>query len=141
GPRPLTDRLSSAYLLPFLPMAEAEFQLPGYAIQRRLGDGGMATVFLAIQKSLDRSVAIKIMRAHAGDESEEKRFMLEARTLARLPHPNIVSVYDIAQNENYNYIVMEFLRGGVLTERMKSGLSMQDAISIIVQISDALQFA
>ena len=122
-------------------MAEADFQLPGYAIQRRLGDGGMATVFLAIQRSLDRSVAIKVMRAHAGDESEEKRFMLEARTLARLPHPNIVSVYDIAQNENFNYIVMEFLRGGVLSERMKSGLSMQEAISIIVQIADALQFA
>src|SRR5438034_1185756 len=99
-------------------MSEAEFQIPGYAIQRRLGDGGMATVFLAIQKSLDRSVAIKVMRAHAGDESEEKRFMLEARTLARLPHPNIVSVYDIAQNESYNYIVMEFLRGGVLFYEM-----------------------
>lgn len=122
-------------------MADPEFTIPGYVIQRRLGDGGMATVFLAVQQSLDRSVAIKIMRARGGEDNEEKRFMLEARTLARLPHPNIVAVHDIAQASDFNYIVMEYLRGGVLSERMKAGLTMQDAISIVAQIADALQFA
>ena len=113
-------------------MSIADFQIPGYEIQRRLGEGGMATVYLALQRSLDRRVAIKVMRRRMSDETEEKRFLNEGRTLARLPHPNIVGVYDIVQTEELSYIAMEYLDGGVLSERMKLGLSLSEAIGIVV---------
>ncbi len=127
-------------------MSAEELQIPGYELQRKLGAGGMATVYLAIQKSLNRKVAIKVMRRqrdeHAGHEGAEKRFLLEGQTLARLPHPNIVGVYDVVQSHDVDYIVMEYLEGGVLSQRMSTGwLTLADLIGIIVQIAAALQYA
>src|SRR5690606_27158238 len=80
------------------------YDIPGYELLRELGAGGMATVFLALQRSLERQVAIKVMRRSGADESLEKRFLLEGRTMAKLPHRNIVGVYDIVQTEAINYI-------------------------------------
>ena len=119
------------------------FDIPGYELQRKLGSGGMATVYLGVQKSLNRKVAIKVLQRKAGDSSEaEKRFLAESQTLAQLPHRNIVGVFDVMQNDYGDYIVMEFLEGGVLTERMSSGwLTLADYVGIIVQIADALQYA
>jgi serine/threonine-protein kinase PpkA len=122
-------------------MTAAAFDIPGYTLVRELGAGGMATVFLAVQTSLDRRVAIKVMRRGLTDENVEKRFLLEGRTMARLPHPNIVGVYDIVQNESINYIAMEFLDGGMLSDRLRDGLTLAEAVSIVVQIGGALQFA
>ncbi len=116
------------------------YDIPGYELGPKLGQGGMATVFAAVQRSLDRKVAIKIMRP-VGDASEEKRFLNEGRTMARLPHPNIVGVYDISKVGDISYIAMEYLDGGSLSERMRDGLTLSDAIAIVVQIADALQFA
>ncbi len=65
----------------------------------------------------------------------EKRFLLEGRMLAKLPHRNIVAVYDIVSNERHAYIAMEYLGGGVLSERMRKGLSLAEAVSVIVQIA------
>ena len=101
----------------------------------------MATVFLALQRSLERQVAIKVMRRAGADENLEKRFLLEGRTMAKLPHRNIVGVYDIVQTDAINYIAMEFLGGGTLSERLADGLSLAEAIAIVVQIAGALQFA
>lgn len=117
------------------------YDIPGYELTRELGAGGMATVFLATQRSLDRQVAIKVMRRSGADESLEKRFLLEGRTMAKLPHRNIVGVYDIVQTEAINYIAMEYLGGGTLSERLHDGLSLAEAIAIVVQIAAALQFA
>jgi len=122
-------------------MTAPAFDIPGYKLVRELGAGGMATVFLAVQTSLERRVAIKVMRRGLSDENVEKRFLLEGRTMARLPHPNIVGVYDIVQNETINYIAMEFLDGGMLSDRMRDGLTLAEAISIVVQVAGALQFA
>ncbi|MBD8526139.1 serine/threonine protein kinase [Pseudomarimonas arenosa] len=122
-------------------MSAPAFDIPGYELIRELGSGGMATVFLATQRSLDRKVAIKVMRRGLADENVEKRFLIEGRTMARLPHPNIVGVYDIVQNESINYIAMEFLEGGSLSDRMREGLSLADAIAVVVQIAGALQYA
>jgi serine/threonine-protein kinase PpkA len=127
-------------------MATDSVQIPGYEILRPLGSGGMSTVYLALQRSLDRKVAIKIMR-RSGDSSSndtrqiERRFLLEGRMMAKLPHRNIVAVYDIVSNDVMSYIAMEFLGGGALTDRMRSGIALADAISVIVQISGALEFA
>jgi serine/threonine-protein kinase PpkA len=122
-------------------MAAPVHDIPGYEFVRELGVGGMATVYLAIQRSLDRSVAIKVMRRAGADENFEKRFLLEGRTMAKLPHRNIVGVYDIVQNETINYIAMEYLGGGTLSDRLRQGLSLAEAISIVVQIAGALQYA
>ncbi len=127
-------------------MAIGSVQIPGYEILRPLGTGGMSTVYLALQRSLDRKVAIKVMRRGgdlASDENTqaEKRFLLEGRMMAKLPHRNIVAVYDIVSNDAMAYISMEFLDGGTLSDRMRDGISLADAVSVIVQIASALDFA
>ena len=123
-------------------MSVPSTSIPGYELIRELGVGGMATVYLAIQRSLDRKVAIKVMKRNIDDlEKFERRFLMEGRTMAKLPHRNIVAVYDIVKNEDVTYIAMEFLDGGTLSDRMKAGLSLGDAISIVVQVAQALQFA
>ena len=122
-------------------VASPQVEIPGYELQRELGAGGMATVFLALQRSLERQVAIKVMRRGGSDEGMEKRFLLEGRTMAKLPHRNIVGVYDIVQTAEINYIAMEFLGGGTLSDRLRDGLSLGEAIAIVVQIAGALQFA
>ena len=87
-------------------MAADNIQIPGYEILRLLGSGGMSTVYLALQRSLDRKVAIKIMR-RSGDQASadarqiERRFLLEGRMMAKLPHRNIVAVYDIVSDDNH----------------------------------------
>ncbi|MFA7442309.1 MAG: protein kinase [Lysobacteraceae bacterium] len=122
-------------------MTAPVFDIPGYEFVRELGSGGMANVYLAIQRSLERRVAIKVMRRGLADSNTEQRFLNEGRTMARLPHPHIVGVYDIVQNDAINYIAMEYLEGGLLSERMRRGLSLAEAIGIVVQIAGALQFA
>ncbi len=106
----------------------------------------MSTVWLAMQESLQRKIAIKLMRRTHDSSSDdarqfEKRFLLEGRTMAKLPHRNIVAVYDIVSTEDVAYIAMEFLEGGTLSERMQAGLSLAEAISVVVQIAGALDFA
>ena len=126
-------------------MGNGYIQIPGYEILRQLGAGGMSTVYLALQRSLDRTVAIKIMRrggdAVADVAQSEKRFLLEGRMMAKLPHRNIVAVYDIVSSEDVAYIAMEYLGGGALTDRMREGIELADAIGVIVQIAGALEFA
>jgi serine/threonine protein kinase len=127
-------------------MASEPIQIPGYEILRPLGSGGMSTVFLALQRSLDRNVALKVMRRSGDMESAdarqiERRFLLEGRMMAKLPHRNIAAVYDIVSNESISYIAMEYLGGGALTERMRSGIDLAEAVSVIAQIAGALEFA
>lgn len=127
-------------------MPQTPVKIPGYEFLRQLGAGGMSTVWLAVQESLQRKIAIKLMRRSndaASDDARqfEKRFLLEGRTMAKLPHRNIVAVYDIVSIEDVAYIAMEYLEGGTLSERMQDGLSLADAISVVVQIAGALDFA
>ncbi|HRQ65421.1 MAG TPA: protein kinase [Xanthomonadaceae bacterium] len=117
-------------------------ELPGYEILREIGTGGMSHVYLARQTSLQRLVAIKVMRRSLDDtDLLEKRFLLEGRTMAQLPHRNIAGIFDIVQRPDIAYIAMEFLEGGTLSERMRIGLSLSEAVSITVQLAQALQFA
>ena len=84
-------------------------EIAGYTIIKELGRGGMATVYLAMQQSLDRKVALKVMSpALLADESFGNRFLREAKIVAKLSHPNIIPIYDVGtHNENY-YIAMEY---------------------------------
>ena len=90
-----------------------------YEIVERLGRGGMAEVYKAYQASLDRFVAIKFIHAFLADDTEfQHRFQREARHVAALRHPNIVQVYDFAQEDDLTYMVMEFVNGPPLSHRL-----------------------
>jgi tRNA A-37 threonylcarbamoyl transferase component Bud32 len=93
--------------------------VPGYRFQRRLGKGGMATVYLATQQSLDRPVAIKVMSREAlRDEVSKQRFENEARTIARLAHPGIVGIHEVGRTDDGRmYYVMPYLANGDLSKR------------------------
>jgi tRNA A-37 threonylcarbamoyl transferase component Bud32 len=99
--------------------AKAHPHIPGYTINKRIGRGGMATVYLATQQSLDRSVAIKVMEPEAlRDEVSKQRFENEARTIARLAHPGIVGIHQVGRtDEGQMYYVMPYLANGDLSRR------------------------
>ena len=90
-----------------------------YELEDRLGHGGMATVYRAHDLKLDREVAIKLLADNlAGDDEVRKRFSREARLAARLDHPNVVQVFDVGEDEDRPFIVMEHVEGGTLEDRM-----------------------
>ena len=90
-----------------------------YRLERRLGHGGMASVFLGRDSELDRPVAVKLLGENAaGDEALRKRFVREARLAARLSHPNVVSVFDAGEDDGRPYIVMEHVEGETLAEAL-----------------------
>jgi hypothetical protein len=110
---------------------------------RPLGHGGMAAVWAGVDARLDRPVAVKLLDgAAAADPAMLRRLDQEARTLAKLAHPNIVAVYDLATEAGVPYVVMELVDGEDLHRRLGRGpLEMRDAIEIAVQVCDALQAA
>ena len=117
-------------------------QIPGYRIERVLGKGATATVYLAIQESLDRRVALKILSAQlVKDPAFNKRFIKEGKTVARLAHPHIVAVYDTGSHQTVFYIAMEYLECGSLKERIKAGLTPEAALQVLRQIAQALGYA
>ena len=116
--------------------------IPGYRILRKIRQGGMSTVYLAIQKSVDREVAIKVMSPSlSADPGFGSRFYREAKIVGRLSHPNIVSIYDVGSYKHYNYIAMDFLPGAPLQEKIRQGISTGDALRIAGQIAAALDYA
>lgn len=103
-----------------------------------LGKGGMARVYLATQESLGRKVAIKVL-SDFGDDSAEQRFFTEARTIAALNHPNIVTIYDVAHlNDGRPYISMEFLSGGDLRKLKGQILGESYALKLVKQVAQGL---
>lgn len=116
--------------------------IPGYKVEKVLGQGGMACVYLAIQENFDRHVALKVMAEHlVRDESFAKRFLKEAKTVARLSHQSIVPVFDVGAVGNYHYMAMEFLPGGDLKHKMRAGLSLLESIKIVKAIAAGLHYA
>src|SRR3954465_2464656 len=116
---------------------------PQLEILELLGRGGMGAVFKARQKHLDRIVALKVIPPEAAkDPAFAERFAREARALARLHHPNIVMVYDFGQNGDTYYLLMEYVDGVDLRRAQQaSRLSPTEALAIVPQICDALQYA
>ena len=122
---------------------ELEESFPQYQILELIGRGGMGAVYKAIQKSLGRSVALKILAPqHAANPDFARRFAQEAKTLAEVAHPNIVAVYDFGQADSFYFLTMEFVDGVNLRQAMSAGrLSPEQAIAIVPPICRALQFA
>jgi serine/threonine-protein kinase len=105
-----------------------------YRVRSRIARGGMATVYLATDVRLERRVAIKIMHGHlADDEAFRNRFMQEARSAARLSHPNLVGVYDQGSEDDCTYIVMEYIPGMTLRDLLQEhrALTSTQAIDIL----------
>ena len=115
-----------------------------YELEDRLGHGGMATVYLARDLKLDREVAIKLLADNlAGDDEVRKRFSREARLAARLDHPNVVQVFDVGEDEDRPYIVMEHVRGGTLEDRLseRRSLGPEEALRLLGQLCEGLGHA
>ena len=116
--------------------------IPGYHVKKKIGEGGMSSVYLAVQESLQREVALKILNpVFTADARFSERFLAEGRIIGKLHHPRIVSVYDIGVTELHHYIAMEHLEGGNLRYRMKSELDPGRCADIVVKIAEALAYA
>ncbi len=123
-------------------MTNADIRIPGYRILREIGRGGIATVYLAVQESLEREVALKVMSpVLVAEPNFTERFIAEGRTIAQLNHPGIVTIYDVAAENFYTYIAMEYLPGGSLRERLQQKMSEKVVLGIIYQMADALACA
>ena len=115
-----------------------------YEIVKSIGEGGMANVYLANDKILDRKVAIKVLRGDlANDEKFIRRFQREAQSVANLSHPNIVEVYDVEEEEGQHYIVMEYIDGKTLKQLLqkRGSLTLSEVIDIMLQLTDGLAHA
>ena len=125
------------------PIERLQRAFPQYEILHLIGHGGMGAVYQAIQRPLDRPVAIKILAPRWAEQPTfAERFLREARTMARLSHPNIVGIFDFGQVDSLYYLVMEYIEGVNLRDAMTvQKMKPSEAFSVIGQICDALQFA
>jgi hypothetical protein len=114
-----------------------------YELVRLLGRGGMGAVYLARERALDRLVAIKVLRPDLTDEENIERFRREARTAAKLTHPNIVPLHTFGETEGMMYFVMGFVQGESLGARLKrkGKLPPDDVRRILAEIAAALHYA
>jgi eukaryotic-like serine/threonine-protein kinase len=118
-------------------------RLGPYEILSAIGAGGMGEVYRARDTRLDRIVAIKVLPDHAAARSElRERFEREARTVASLNHPHICTLFDIGHQDGIDYLVMEYLEGETLAERLKKGpLPLAQVLQYAIEIADALDKA
>ncbi len=115
---------------------------PHYEVERELASGGMGTVFLARDPTLDRHVAIKILQPDLASDTASERFLREARILAKLSHPNIVPVFQAGDADGLGYYVMEYVEGETLKERLERGAMPKDeALKLADDLLSALEAA
>jgi serine/threonine protein kinase len=118
-------------------------RLGSYELVRRLGEGGMAQVYLARDVRLGREVAVKVLDRRLGERSGFRdRFLREAKLAAALDHPNIVQLYDFGEEGGDLYLVMPYMSGGSLQDKLSQApFSVNDVVNYSMQIADALEYA
>src|SRR5437879_7757546 len=118
-------------------------KLGPYEIQSALGAGGMGEVYRAMDTRLDRTVAIKVLASHLSSSPELKQRMeREARTISSLNHPHICHLYDIGSHNGTDFLVMEFLEGETLADRLRKGvMPLNELLKIGIAIAEALSVA
>jgi serine/threonine protein kinase len=118
-------------------------KLGPYEIQSPLGAGGMGEVYRARDTRLDRTVAVKILPAHLSNSADARqRFDREARTISGLSHPNICHLYDVGSQDGTSYLVMEYLEGETLADRLRKGpLPLEQVLKYGIEICDGLEKA
>src|SRR5437868_5665130 len=145
GPRLGESTTAFVPTRPFAPPSPAELtaRLPNLEVTEVLGRGGMGVVYKGRQPFLDRPVAVKLIRPDFGNNDEaQERFVREARALAKLTHPYIVTVYDCGKAGDLYYFVMEYVTGASLRERIaRKTVSDRDVLDFAPQIGEALQHA
>ena len=136
-----TQAASSGMTLPT--REEIETAFPEFEVQEMIGHGGMGAVFRVRQRKLDRTVALKVLpRSLAADPAFAERFHREARALAKLNHPNIVTVHDFGEQGGWYFLLMELVDGVNLRQAMQSNrFTPEQALEIVPKICEALQFA
>ncbi|HWW66485.1 MAG TPA: protein kinase [Solirubrobacterales bacterium] len=115
-----------------------------YRLEAKLGSGGMSTVYLARDETLDRPVAVKVMHREMSEQPDQlERFRQEARAVAKLSHPNVVSVIDAGEDGGYPYIVFEYVEGETLKQRIArvGALDVQEAVAYAIEIARGLTVA
>jgi serine/threonine-protein kinase len=115
-----------------------------YRLEAKLGSGGMSTVYLAKDETLDRPVAVKLMHREMSEQPDQlERFRQEARSVAKISHPNVVSVIDAGEDHGYPYIVFEYVEGETLKQRIAriGALDIQEAIAYAIEIARGLSIA
>jgi eukaryotic-like serine/threonine-protein kinase len=115
-----------------------------YRLEAKLGSGGMSTVYLARDETLDRPVAAKVMHREMSEQPDQlERFRQEARAVAKLSHPNVVSVIDAGEDGGYPYIVFEYVQGETLKQRIGrvGALDTQEAVAYAIEIARGLTVA
>jgi serine/threonine-protein kinase len=115
-----------------------------YRLEAKLGSGGMSTVYLARDETLDRSVAVKVMHREMSEQPDQlERFRQEARAVAKISHPNVVSVIDAGEDGGYPYIVFEYVEGETLKQRISriGALDTQEAIAYAIEVARGLTVA
>ena len=146
GIRSLFDWLTGATTAqpaPGVPDAPGGERLPPrighYAVDRKLGEGGMGVVYAARDDRLERAIAIKTLSAPASDDTARQRLWREARAAASVNHPNICQIYEVGEDGGRLFIAMELLAGEPLAERLRRGpLSTSEAVPIALEILAAL---
>jgi serine/threonine-protein kinase len=115
-----------------------------YRLEAKLGSGGMSTVYLGRDQTLDREVAVKVMHREMSEQADQlERFRQEARAVAKLSHPNVVAVIDAGEDGGYPYIVFEYVEGETLKQRIarEGALDPQEAIAYAIEIARGLSVA
>jgi serine/threonine-protein kinase len=115
-----------------------------YRLEAKLGSGGMSTVYLARDATLDRQVAVKVMHREMSEQPDQlERFRQEARAVAKLSHPNVVSVIDAGEDGGHPYIVFEYVEGETLKQRIArvGALDAQEALAYAIEIARGLTVA
>ena len=115
-----------------------------YRLEAKLGSGGMSTVYLANDGTLDRAVAVKVMHREMSEQPDQlERFRQEARAVAKLSHPNVVAVIDAGEDGGHPYIVFEYVEGETLKQRIArlGALDTQEALAYAIEIARGLTVA
>ncbi len=115
-----------------------------YRLEAKLGSGGMSTVYLARDETLDRPVAVKVMHREMSEQEDQlQRFRQEARAVAKLTHPNVVAVIDAGEDGGHPYIVFEYVKGETLKQRIGrvGALDTQEAIAYAIEVARGLSVA
>lgn len=120
-------------------------RIPSYKIEKKIGKGGMGTVYLAFQEKLERQVALKVLLPSLSDDFKiTERFMSEAKIAAKLEHTNIISIYDVGEHNDYYYFAMEYLSRSImdiLKFSENNRIKPEVALNVLKQISSALDYA
>jgi len=114
-------------------------KIPGYKITRPIAEGGMASVYLAVQESLERPVVLKLLKKFT-DVYQSARFVKEGRIIASLSHHNIITIYDIGVFGERHYLSMEYVEGGNLEDRILEGVKPAAALDLVEVIGGCLDF-